>query len=378
MSQAPKLPYEENPRHLPLLDGLRAFAILCVLTEHFGGMLAKVNSFGYYGVDLFFVLSGFLITRILLTGTGSFAADLRTFIGRRTIRIFPAYYLVLLVLYLVSYRTVRDDFLWLVTYTWNYAPQRRDGAFYLWSLSVEEQFYLFWPLLVLAFRGRPVGLFSMTLVLISLSYAQLIWGLSEVLSQFNYTGLPNRMGSLCLGASGAITVLHKRVPQSWFESRFLELLLLAALFWCSASLRFSVIPFHVLAYPTSGLCSLVLVLKCAHGRFAFAGLQRALASRAAAEIGRVSYAMYLLHEPLGRFIADHVFGPLWHALPFELLGPLEKLRWHSWVLQFPLVLLSSFLAARLMWVCYERPLLRLKDLWFPTARQEASATSPAS
>ncbi len=125
---------------------------------------------GYYGVDLFFVLSGFLITRILLAGTGCFGRDLRTFIGRRTLRIFPAYYLVVLLVWLTNYANTREVIFSLVTYTWNYAESIQDvGPFYLWSLCVEEQFYLVWPFLVLGLRSRPRLLASVTLGLISLS-----------------------------------------------------------------------------------------------------------------------------------------------------------------------------------------------------------------
>ena len=359
---------QQPPSHIPLLDGLRAFAVTCVLTEHFGGMLAEVNSWGYYGVDLFFVLSGFLITRILLAGTGRFGRDLRTFIGRRTLRIFPAYYLVVLLFWLTNYANTREVIFSLVTYTWNYAESIQDKGrpFYLWSLCVEEQFYLVWPFLVLGLRSRPRLLASVTLGLISLSYSQLIWDIIPAISPYQYTGLPNRMGSLLLGAFATIVPVDRYLPQVWYRSRRLELLLLIALLWSTASLRFEVVSFHVAAYVVAGLCSLCLIMKCTHGSFAFPVVNTVLSHRITREVGKISYGIYLLHFPVGNYFRNEIFGPIWHMIPFEMLGPLEKLRWHSWVLSFPLVCIVSFLVARLMWLGFEQPLLRLKDRWFPS------------
>jgi peptidoglycan/LPS O-acetylase OafA/YrhL len=114
---------------------------------------------GYYGVDLFFVISGFLITGILLKEPeGNMGTALKRFFGRRALRIFPPYYLLLVVLLIFNMEPARELWVSLFTYTFNYAGTIYKGVhgenalFYLWSLSVEEQFYIVWPFLILGLR----------------------------------------------------------------------------------------------------------------------------------------------------------------------------------------------------------------------------------
>ena len=201
-------------RHYPQVDGLRAIAISLVMIEHFGGEIPKHFSAGYYGVDLFFAISGFLITAILLRTQGSFRDAFRTFMGRRLLRIFPVYYLTLLVLFVLHFENTRRDIFWLATYTWNYAVVSRGGGqlTYLWSLSVEEQFYLFWPILVLSLRRKNSVLLVLTMAIVIFSYCQLVFRVVPELSPYNYHGLINRMGSLGLGAVGAIALLTDGSP----------------------------------------------------------------------------------------------------------------------------------------------------------------------
>ncbi len=154
--------------HFPSLDGVRCLAILAVVWHHADGpmpMAAAFFSRGYLGVDLFFVLSGFLITTILLREherTGSIS--LRDFYIRRTLRIFPLYYAFLLLLLvqfvvkggeqLAAYLKVLPAYLLYVT---NWLPDGAPDIFERgWSLAVEEQFYLVWPTLLL-FAGLRAG-----------------------------------------------------------------------------------------------------------------------------------------------------------------------------------------------------------------------------
>ena len=142
------------------LDALRAFAVFAVLFSHFYYRAVPGSlPLGFLGVRLFFVLSGFLITGILLkcrdlpgTSHGGLG-QLRQFYIRRTLRIFPLFYLVVFVAAVADVHPVRETFLWLVTYTSNFYFALRgswNGPInHLWSLAVEEQFYLFWPWLIL-------------------------------------------------------------------------------------------------------------------------------------------------------------------------------------------------------------------------------------
>lgn len=148
--------------YIKSLDGLRGVAVLLVIIYHFGKKLEFISfdfELGWIGVQLFFVLSGYLITRILVKEKEQqFSFYMKRFYWRRILRIFPIYFLYLFfitALYFVTKEPKDFSFAapFLFTYTYNYSvlfPEWGITNLYshLWSLSVEEQFYLFWPLLV--------------------------------------------------------------------------------------------------------------------------------------------------------------------------------------------------------------------------------------
>jgi len=152
--------------HIPSLDGLRAVSILLVVLGHAEGTRRFPSRLppwtldhGRLGVQILFVISGFLITSLLLrekNGTGRIS--LRLFYARRTLRIFPAFYLFFLNMVLLSLLRVvalpRYDLLHAATYTMNYAGNGTWWMGHLWSLSVEEQFYFVWPSLVVLIGTR--------------------------------------------------------------------------------------------------------------------------------------------------------------------------------------------------------------------------------
>jgi len=152
----------------PQLDGLRCFAALSVLVCHFapqGGRILAAFRWGDAGVQLFFVLSGFLITSIVLRVRGDAThagqpavVTLRRFYLRRFLRILPPYYALLAVTAALDVPGVRDALGWHLTYTTNVHLARvgewRDNVFHFWTLAVEEQFYLVWPAVVLTAPRR--------------------------------------------------------------------------------------------------------------------------------------------------------------------------------------------------------------------------------
>src|SRR5262245_19521999 len=163
---------------MPQLDGLRAIAVFAVMLHHFLPLahfpLREFVDLGMLGVRLFFVLSGFLITGILLTcrqaidlkaETPSFA--LRHFFIRRFLRIFPVYYATLTMVAALNVPYVRDTLLWHLSYLSNVrfaTISSFEGSLgHLWSLAVEEQFYLIWPwLIIFAPRKYVHGLILLT------------------------------------------------------------------------------------------------------------------------------------------------------------------------------------------------------------------------
>ncbi len=167
-------PHAETAQmRLPQLDGLRVVAVLAVLVQHTFGFNDDHWTYlilplpGPAGVRLFFVLSGFLITDILLRARNESArlevscwSVVKAFYVRRMLRIFPLYYLALAVAAVASFPGFRSHWIWYVTYFPNALFVRLDGwdraTGHLWSLSVEEQFYLLWPLLILFLPKRAV------------------------------------------------------------------------------------------------------------------------------------------------------------------------------------------------------------------------------
>ena len=357
--------------YYPQVDGLRAMAISLIMIEHFGGEIPKHFSAGYYGVDLFFVISGFLITAILLNARGSFRDTFRTFMGRRLLRIFPVYYLALLVFFVFNFGNTRRDILWLATYTWNYVVASRGSGqngqlAYLWSLSVEEQFYLFWPIAVLTLRRKTSVLMVLTMAIVSFSYCQLVFHVVPELSPYNYHGLINRMGSLGLGAVGAIALRKGWVPEILLVSRVVEILTWGILVWALTAVT-------AFRLPVLGVCSLVLMLKAVTGQFAFLPIRHILSHRVSRFIGKISYGIYLFHWPLGLALNYYVIDPIWLSIDFAALGPLEKLRWHSWIVKLPLVYGAVVAVAWVSYRWFEMPLLQLKDRWFPNSPPHRAA-----
>lgn len=151
-----------NSGYMPQLDSLRAIAVFLVLLEHWiiEGHWFKVLPFGVIGVTLFFVLSGFLITQILLKSRDVAEEknenrfhSVKQFYIRRFLRIFPIYYITLIILYIVNARFVRERILWYVFYALNiYYFETRNWVGptgHFWTLCVEEQFYVIWPFVIL-------------------------------------------------------------------------------------------------------------------------------------------------------------------------------------------------------------------------------------
>lgn len=169
--------------HYIQLDGLRAFAVISVMIGHWitwDTQNAFIKAFPWHhGVILFFVLSGYLISQILLAqkdkileGKSTLMQGLKTFYARRFLRIFPVYYLLLFFLFYINFQATRRFFGWLVGYATNFLLAIRGdyiGDFnHLWSLAIEEQFYLVWPLLLFLIPKNKILRTIIIAILVSL------------------------------------------------------------------------------------------------------------------------------------------------------------------------------------------------------------------
>jgi peptidoglycan/LPS O-acetylase OafA/YrhL len=342
--------------HLPGLDGIRALAVIGVLWHHAGPAADAASSFhlnGFLGVDLFFVLSGLLITGLLLdehAATGRIA--LARFYVRRSLRIFPLYYavLALLTLYFVASSgasSQREDFLrelpWQLAYLSNWVPIHSLMAI-SWSLSTEEQFYLVWPPL-LAWLGRrslwPLVLFLLLNQLLNFGVGSALWpALAAAQARLNIlqiTFTPILLGVLLAFAlrSSQRARLQRLTAGPALAAWALLLALLAC---CPGDMQGAPrLAFHAVA--TLLLAGIVL--------HPDSRVVRALDWLPLAFTGSVSYGVYLLHV----VVLDATQRVL-TKLHIDIPGA-----------AFVLCTLATIALAALSYRVFERPLLRLKDRW---------------
>lgn len=372
------LPRQPTLRHVEELDGLRGLAIVLVMLFHMTlvppvGKLALLwSSFcqrGGLGVDIFFVLSGFLITRILLDSLDR-PRYFRNFYGRRVLRIFPLYYAVLSFAFLVlprvapwtvaRYAQVNREAVWYWLHLSNFAIARR-GAFIhgivdvSWSLSIEEQFYLLWPAIVWCVSATKLRWLCVSLVALSFVSRTLL-AVLHTSPVAVYTLTFCRLDGLAIGALVALLV-RNRLPSDirpiliyglWGACPLWLGLLLPVHGSVAKALDGS--GEHLLVCALTG-CAILAVLSTPN-----AFLIRPLKWRALRLFGRYSYALYLFHFPISAAIRDYVLKPT--RMPLVLGSSLPSLG------AFYLVAGSVCLgAAMLSWHLYEKRFLRLKHFF---------------
>jgi peptidoglycan/LPS O-acetylase OafA/YrhL len=298
------------------VDGLRAVAVLSVILFHLDKQLLPG---GFVGVDIFFVISGFLITRNIVVGIHRCRFSLVEFYRRRIKRIAPAMLVVVAVTTLfaqlllvpedarealksavASVLSLANVFFWLHTDTSYFAANTAElPLLHLWSLGVEEQFYMIWPVLLLVFyrRGRTV-VFMLGLVVagvISLAIADALYADHPA---FVYYMLPTRAGELMAGALVALLVVERFgqfVPNVLFGwlAALGTLLLIASLTLLNSESRF---PGWLAAAPAIGAGLLIFA-----GHYQSTIPSRILCWRPLVLIGLISYSAYLWHWPLLAF-----------------------------------------------------------------------------
>lgn len=344
--------------HIRTLDGLRGVAVLLVLVTHVPApILSHVHRFahhaahlgGYLGVDIFFVLSGYLITRILLVDAAE-RAPLSTFYGRRFFRIFPIYYLVLA---LHAAFELTPAVVWSAVYLSNYYFALTHAPSLLahtWSLAVEEHFYLLWPALIrlVPRRHHLFACYALMVASLVASAAVLGWGHGNAESLV-YSGSQSRMLSLCFGSVFALR--HPGTPSKIAPA----VRLLAAGAGC-----LGVITGLGLAYARSpwafvvnllgfASVSLALLMTALNASRAPGVISAFLTSRFLVATGRISYGLYLYHPFVYAFCLGH-----------PTLGIRGHLVGLPSALQVPLAMAGAYAVAACSFSLVERPLLRLQ------------------
>ncbi len=369
-------------RHIPALDGIRGIAVLLVIAFHCRSilpgsgptyLLLRAVDLGWSGVDLFFVLSGFLITGILLDTRHS-PTYFRTFYARRILRIFPLYFVYLFViLVLVRFAGIwisgSDDWgnakpWWYLTYLANW--QRSHGIDdkylgHLWSLSIEEQFYLIWPAVIWMIPPRRLAWWCLPLVVLA-PVCRLIVGMQ---AEAAYRLTPCRMDALVLGAFVAIGVREFRETCDRLASYVSGFALMGFLmvvsqlhsgFWNDTKMA------------TYGASLVDVVFACV----VFAGatcsggtLHRVLTAPLLRICGKYSYAMYIMHVIVVESLQPIVVSLLGKHVSFLI----------QYVLFFPAVAGITLGTAWVVWRTVELPFLRLKRL-FPYQARERFCAEP--
>ena len=360
-------------RHFAGLDGLRGTAFLLVFFHHYGLTthstqpvilaLAWLAGGGWAGVDLFFVLSGFLITGILLD-TRTDEHYFRNFYARRALRIFPLFYGVLLVLFLatpilhlhwrlghLAYFLYLGNVAGHVDPTLNLVLPAVDLT-HTWSLAVEEQFYLIWPLVILLVPNRKsllkvcCGLIGFALLL----RVALLFVVSGAALEWSYGELPTHADGLVCGAILAVLIRSNHLHVLIHRSRWLlavVVVALAGLVSWNGSLDYHTRLMTVWVYPLLAVLFTCFVLRSLQPGTLSYGIGNLRALRF---FGRYSYGMYIYHLILFPYISRYlaVSQRLLHSV---VLGGLTYLA---------LVLLGTTVVSVLSYELYESKFLKLK------------------
>ncbi len=351
--------------HIRAIDGLRGLAILLVLMHHFAWFPP-----GWAGVDIFFVISGFLITRILLR-TKNTLHYFSHFYARRALRILPLYYLSILLFFGVIFPLAArsgyffhsgiKDFAWYFFHLSNWwigsGHMASSPISHFWSLAIEEQFYFVWPLLVFVLSRKNLTMATVAIAVLSFLSRGVAAYMHPESTGFIYFYTPFRIEPIAIGSLAAMFAEEKVLWSKLAACR--QILFWAGfLVWTTTTFVGDNRTTCIFGISAIGIVALALLIQAADGASPFdIPIFR--------HLGKYSYALYVIHYPVF-LLASHVFrgwGRVWDPVLTAVAG-------------VPL----SYLLARASWVLIESPFLRLKNKFEYEAgsRQELAPTELAT
>jgi peptidoglycan/LPS O-acetylase OafA/YrhL len=338
---------------MPSLDGIRAISILMVCYGHLSGTRhypVSISEYGrwcgdvaHLGVLVFFVISGFLITSLLMSEREmTETISLKRFYLRRIVRIFPAFYAFILVMAIATLlgavHLTGRDFAYALTYTVNVEPNRALQIGHLWSLSVEEQFYLLWPLTLLVLRERRALIVAVAAIftgpLVRVAIREWIFRVDPHSLNGMLTSFPAMFDYLAAGC--ALALLRPwLLTRMWYLRLAASPLLALVIPLVLLINRMGSHPVAILlGSPVMNVCIALLIESSTRHASSLAG--RFLNWKPVVFIGVLSYSLYLWQLPF----LDH--------------------RSSAWMTAFPQNLMFVFLAALSSWFLIERPFVRLR------------------
>lgn len=334
-------------KHLPGLDGIRAMSVLAVIASH-----ANVVAIGGLGVNTFFVLSGFLITWLLLAEWNK-ASDisLRNFYLRRTLRIFPAYYVFIIITISADLALGNDEIMPAIlpslTYTMNYFNVFYDhpplSVAHTWSLAVEEQFYLIWPalmLFILKTNNKWLIPILVTIIFCCMAWRSLAYAYFQFGTSYVYNAFETRADSLAMGCLLAV-LLQKQSTRKLVDKGTAMPIISVLAFILILWLHTNGTSFYryTIGYTISSLLAAFLLTQLM--ALSTRGIWQLLEYPAIRYIGIISYPIYL-----------------WHARRLELV---EKIGISEPWLKTLIGTLICVAVASGSYYLIEKPFLRLKQ-----------------
>lgn len=363
-------PSSTSSRYQPQLDGLRALAILTIVLDHNKTPYIESFHIGILGVRLFFVMSGFLITRTLMSLRHKTETHFTTigrafidFYARRFIRTLPPYYLTIVISLFLSFPLVRETLWWTLSFTTNFWISHRSEwagiVSHLWSLAVQEQFYLIWPFVLLLVPRRFLIITMISFALVAPLFR--FWCILTDATLLTRWVLP--FGCLDALAIGSIAGYMNKVWEPERFQRYIKSKIATILAWVILVIAYFLRdlsyanPLSVIIETLESISVAVFLSRAIEGFSGYLG--KFLSNRVLVSMGKMSYGIYLYH--IAVIVLTKSFFQHW--LGHSLIG--------SWT-QAALLCLIAWGVATISWFGLEEPVSRLRKYFVTSTKDHSS------